>query len=95
MAAIIGLEHGDVQADLRGSFRCVVPARSPMTMAVASCHLRRKGAVEKAAAWLRKGRKACHHVAGFSAFHSALMGRGADAMREALAKVEKRIPSCR
>jgi [acyl-carrier-protein] S-malonyltransferase len=93
MAAIIGLEHGDVQAI------CVEAS------AVGPCQIANdngggqlvisgaKAAVEKAAALAtEKGAKRAIMLPVSAPFHSALMAPAADAMREALAKVQKNAP---
>lgn len=93
MAAIIGLEHGDVQSI------CVEAS------AVGPCQIANdngggqlvisgaKAAVEKAAALASdKGAKRAIMLPVSAPFHSALMGPAAEAMREALAKVEKKDP---
>ncbi|RCW27661.1 [acyl-carrier-protein] S-malonyltransferase [Ciceribacter lividus] len=93
MAAIIGLEHGDVQSI------CVEAS------AVGPCQIANdngggqlvisgaKAAVEKAAGLAtEKGAKRAIMLPVSAPFHSALMGPAAEAMREALAKVEKKDP---
>ncbi|QLF69993.1 ACP S-malonyltransferase [Peteryoungia desertarenae] len=93
MAAIIGLEHGDVEAV------CVEAA------ALGPCQIANdngggqlvisggKAAVEKAAALAsEKGAKRAIMLPVSAPFHSALMGPAADAMRDALSKVEKQDP---
>ncbi|MFC3165173.1 ACP S-malonyltransferase [Ciceribacter thiooxidans] len=93
MAAIIGLEHGDVQSI------CVEAS------AVGPCQIANdngggqlvisggKAAVEKAATLATdKGAKRAIMLPVSAPFHSALMGPAAEAMREALAKVGKKDP---
>ncbi|MBP1850757.1 ACP S-malonyltransferase [Rhizobium halophytocola] len=94
MAAIIGLEHGDVEAI------CVEAS------AVGPCQIANdngggqlvisgaKAAVEKAAAMAsEKGAKRAIMLPVSAPFHSALMGPAAIAMREALGKVAKSDPA--
>lgn len=94
MAAIIGLEHGDVQSI------CVEAS------AVGPCQIANdngggqlvisgaKAAVEKAAGLAtEKGAKRAIMLPVSAPFHSALMAPAAEAMREALAKVEKKNPA--
>ena len=94
MAAIIGLEHGDVEATCAEA-----SALGPVQIAndngggqlVISGE---KAAVEKAAEIATaKGAKRALMLSVSAPFHSALMTPAADAMREALAKVEKRNPN--
>ncbi len=93
MAAIIGLEHGDVEAT------CVEAS------AVGPCQIANdngggqivisgaKAAVEKAAEIATaKGAKRAILLPVSAPFHSALMAPAADAMREALAGVAKQNP---
>jgi [acyl-carrier-protein] S-malonyltransferase len=93
MAAIIGLEHGDVQAicaDASAVGPCQIANDNGGGQLVISGG---KAAVEKAAALAsEKGAKRAIMLPVSAPFHSALMGPAADAMREALAKVEKRDP---
>jgi [acyl-carrier-protein] S-malonyltransferase len=93
MAAIIGLEHGDVQAicaDASAVGPCQIANDTGGGQLVISGG---KAAVEKAAALAsEKGAKRAIMLPVSAPFHSALMGPAADAMREALAKVEKRDP---
>jgi len=93
MAAIIGLEHGDVQAictEASGIGPCQIANDNGGGQLVISGG---KAAVEKAAALAtEKGAKRAIMLPVSAPFHSALMGPAADAMREALAKVEKRDP---
>lgn len=93
MAAIIGLEHGDVQAicDAAASAGpCQIANDNGGGQLVISGA---KAAVEKAAALAtEKGAKRAIMLPVSAPFHSALMGPAADAMREALAKVEKQDP---
>ncbi|MBW9066078.1 ACP S-malonyltransferase [Rhizobium herbae] len=94
MAAIIGLEHGDVDA--------ICAAAS----ALGSCQIANdngggqlvisgeKAAVEKAAMLAtEKGAKRAILLPVSAPFHSALMAPAADAMREALATVAKSNPA--
>ena len=93
MAAIIGLEHGDVQAicaDTSAVGPCQIANDNGGGQLVISGA---KAAVEKAAALAtEKGAKRAIMLPVSAPFHSALMGPAADAMREALAKVEKKDP---
>lgn len=93
MAAIIGLEHGDVQAicaDASAVGPCQIANDNGGGQLVISGG---KAAVEKAAALAsEKGAKRAIMLPVSAPFHSALMGPAADAMREALAKVEKTDP---
>ncbi|KPF41939.1 ACP S-malonyltransferase [Rhizobium sp. AAP43] len=94
MAAIIGLEHGDVQAIcLKASAvgPCQIANDNGGGQLVISGG---KAAVEKAAALAtEKGAKRAIMLPVSAPFHSALMGPAADAMREALSTVEKRDPT--
>lgn len=93
MAAIIGLEHGDVQAicaEAEALGPCQIANDNGGGQLVISGG---KAAVEKAAALAtEKGAKRAIMLPVSAPFHSALMGPAADAMREALAKVEKKDP---
>ncbi|MFL0694385.1 MAG: ACP S-malonyltransferase [Agrobacterium tumefaciens] len=93
MAAIIGLEHGDVQAicaEASAIGPCQIANDNGGGQLVISGA---KAAVEKAAALAtEKGAKRAIMLPVSAPFHSALMGPAADAMREALAKVEKKDP---
>ena len=93
MAAIIGLEHGDVQAicaEASALGPCQIANDNGGGQLVISGG---KAAVEKAAALAtEKGAKRAIMLPVSAPFHSALMGPAADAMREALAKVEKKDP---
>lgn len=93
MAAIIGLEHGDVQAicaEASAMGPCQIANDNGGGQLVISGD---KAAVEKAAALAtEKGAKRAIMLPVSAPFHSALMGPAADAMREALAKVEKKDP---
>ncbi|MGE8103458.1 ACP S-malonyltransferase [Allorhizobium sp. NPDC080224] len=93
MAAIIGLEHGDVQAicaDASAVGPCQIANDNGGGQLVISGA---KAAVEKAAALAtEKGAKRAIMLPVSAPFHSALMAPAADAMREALAKVEKKDP---
>ncbi|MDK1489055.1 ACP S-malonyltransferase [Sinorhizobium sp. 7-81] len=94
MAAIIGLEHADVdmvcrQASALGS--CQIANDNGGGQLVISGE---KQAVEKAAALAsEKGAKRALMLPVSAPFHSSLMAPAADAMRDALVKVEKRDPS--
>lgn len=93
MAAIIGLEHGDVEA-------VCAAARAEGAVQIANDNgggqlviSGEKTAVEKAAALAsEKGAKRALMLPVSAPFHSTLMAPAADAMREALAKVEKKSP---
>lgn len=93
MAAIIGLEHGDVEA-------VCAAARAEGSVQIANDNgggqlviSGEKVAVEKAAALAsEKGAKRALMLPVSAPFHSTLMAPAADAMREALAKVEKKSP---
>lgn len=93
MAAIIGLEHGDVQAvcaEASAIGPCQIANDNGGGQLVISGG---KAAVEKAAALAsEKGAKRAIMLPVSAPFHSALMAPAADAMREALAKVEKKDP---
>jgi [acyl-carrier-protein] S-malonyltransferase len=93
MAAIIGLEHGDVQAicaEASAAGPCQIANDNGGGQLVISGG---KAAVEKAAALAsEKGAKRAIMLPVSAPFHSALMGPAADAMREALSKVEKKDP---
>ncbi|MHA7970498.1 ACP S-malonyltransferase [Rhizobium sp. CAU 1783] len=93
MAAIIGLEHGDVEAVCReasAAGSCQIANDNGGGQLVISGA---KAAVEKAAALAtEKGAKRAIMLPVSAPFHSALMGPAADAMREALAAVEKKNP---
>lgn len=94
MAAIIGLEHEDVQAICK-----VASADGPVQIANdnGGGQLVISGAkapVEKAAALAtEKGAKRAILLPVSAPFHSTLMGPAADAMREALASVEMKAPA--
>lgn len=94
MAAIIGLEHEDVQAICK-----VASADGPVQIANdnGGGQLVISGAkapVEKAAALAtEKGAKRAILLPVSAPFHSTLMGPAADAMREALASVEMKTPA--
>lgn len=94
MAAIIGLEHGDVQSICEAAAAegpCQIANDNGGGQLVISGG---KAAVEKAAALAtEKGAKRAIMLPVSAPFHSALMGPAADAMREALSTVEKRDPS--
>ncbi|MCZ8178255.1 MAG: ACP S-malonyltransferase [Rhizobium sp.] len=93
MAAIIGLEHGDVQAicaEASSVGPCQIANDNGGGQLVISGG---KAAVEKAAALAsEKGAKRAIMLPVSAPFHSALMGPAADAMRQALSKVEKKDP---
>ncbi|MHB0952356.1 MAG: ACP S-malonyltransferase [Allorhizobium sp.] len=93
MAAIIGLEHGDVEAvckEASAAGPCQIANDNGGGQLVISGG---KAAVEKAAALAsEKGAKRAIMLPVSAPFHSALMGPAAEAMREALAKVEKTNP---
>ena len=94
MAAIIGLEHGDVQTictEASAVGPCQIANDNGGGQLVISGG---KAAVEKAAALAtEKGAKRAIMLPVSAPFHSALMGPAADAMREALSKVEKKDPA--
>ncbi|THV14070.1 ACP S-malonyltransferase [Rhizobium rhizophilum] len=94
MAAIIGLEHGDVEAictEASAIGPCQIANDNGGGQLVISGG---KAAVEKAAALAtEKGAKRAIMLPVSAPFHSALMGPAADAMREALSKVEKKDPA--
>ncbi|MBB4185115.1 [acyl-carrier-protein] S-malonyltransferase [Sinorhizobium terangae] len=94
MAAIIGLEHADVDAVCREASAlgsCQIANDNGGGQLVVSGE---KQAVEKAAALAsEKGAKRALMLPVSAPFHSSLMAPAADAMRDALAKVEKRDPS--
>ena len=93
MAAIIGLEHGDVAAicdEAATAGVCQIANDNGGGQLVISGS---KAAVEKAAALAtEKGAKRAIMLPVSAPFHSALMAPAADAMRHALAVVEKRNP---
>ena len=93
MAAIIGLEHADVEAvchEAAGAGVCQIANDNGGGQLVISGS---KAAVEKAAALAtEKGAKRAIMLQVSAPFHSALMAPAADAMRHALAQVEKRNP---
>ncbi|MEY9719917.1 [acyl-carrier-protein] S-malonyltransferase [Sinorhizobium fredii] len=93
MAAIIGLEHDDVEAVCREASSlgaCQIANDNGGGQLVISGE---KQAVEKAAALAtEKGAKRALMLPVSAPFHSSLMAPAAEAMREALAKVEKRDP---
>lgn len=94
MAAIIGLEHDDVEAVCREASSlgaCQIANDNGGGQLVISGE---KQAVEKAAALAtEKGAKRALMLPVSAPFHSSLMAPAAEAMREALAKVEKRDPA--
>lgn len=91
MAAIIGLEHGDVEAVCREASAlgaCQIANDNGGGQLVISGE---KSAVEKAAGLAsEKGAKRALMLPVSAPFHSALMAPAAEAMREALSTVEKR-----
>jgi [acyl-carrier-protein] S-malonyltransferase len=93
MAAIIGLEHGDVDAvcaEARREGVCQIANDNGGGQLVISGS---KVAVEKAAALAtEKGAKRAIMLPVSAPFHSDLMAPAADAMRHALDKVEKKNP---
>lgn len=93
MAAIIGLEHGDVETicrDASAAGVCQIANDNGGGQLVISGS---KAAVEKAAALAtEKGAKRAIMLPVSAPFHSALMSPAADAMRHALAQVEKHDP---
>ena len=93
MAAIIGLEHGDVDAictEAKAEGVCQIANDNGGGQLVISGS---KPAVEKAAALAtEKGAKRAIMLPVSAPFHSDLMAPAADAMRHALAKVEKNSP---
>ncbi|TDX88152.1 [acyl-carrier-protein] S-malonyltransferase [Neorhizobium sp. R1-B] len=93
MAAIIGLEHGDVDAvcaEARREGVCQIGNDNGGGQLVISGS---KAAVEKAAALAtEKGAKRAIMLPVSAPFHSDLMAPAADAMRHALDKVEKKNP---
>lgn len=93
MAAIIGLEHSDVQAicaEASAIGPCQIANDNGGGQLVISGG---KAAVEKAAALAtEKGAKRAIMLPVSAPFHSALMGPAADAMREALSTVERKDP---
>jgi [acyl-carrier-protein] S-malonyltransferase len=93
MAAIIGLEHGDVEAvcaEASAAGSCQIANDNGGGQLVISGA---RAAVEKAAALAsEKGAKRALMLPVSAPFHSALMGPAADAMREALSKVHKNNP---
>ncbi len=93
MAAIIGLEHGDVDAicsQAAAGGVCQIANDNGGGQLVISGS---KAPVEKAAALaLEKGAKRAIMLPVSAPFHSALMAPAAEAMREALANVSKKSP---
>jgi len=93
MAAIIGLEHGDVEAvcaEARDVGVCQIANDNGGGQLVISGS---RAAVEKAAALAtEKGAKRAIMLPVSAPFHSDLMAPAADAMRHALDKVEKKNP---
>ncbi|KQZ97731.1 ACP S-malonyltransferase [Rhizobium sp. Root564] len=93
MAAIIGLEHGDVEAicaEAAAGGVCQIANDNGGGQLVISGA---KAPVEKAAALAsEKGAKRAIMLPVSAPFHSALMAPAAEAMREALASVQKNNP---
>jgi [acyl-carrier-protein] S-malonyltransferase len=93
MAAIIGLEHPDVQSACEVAAHgevCQIANDNGGGQLVISGS---KGAVERAAALAtEKGAKRAIMLPVSAPFHSALMAPAADAMRDALAAVTKSSP---
>lgn len=93
MAAIIGLEHGDVESicgEAASLGACQIANDNGGGQLVISGA---KAAVEKAAALAsEKGAKRAIMLPVSAPFHSALMAPAADAMREALSTVAKNDP---
>lgn len=93
MAAIIGLEHGDVEAicaEAASGGVCQIANDNGGGQLVISGA---KAPVEKAAAFAsEKGAKRAIMLPVSAPFHSALMAPAAEAMREALASVQKTNP---
>jgi len=93
MAAILGLEHGDVEAacaDARDAGVCQIANDNGGGQLVISGS---KAAVEKAAALAtEKGAKRAIMLPVSAPFHSDLMAPAADAMRHALDRAEKKNP---
>jgi [acyl-carrier-protein] S-malonyltransferase len=90
MAAVIGLEQGDVEGICKSSGNCQIANDNGGGQLVISGE---KAAVEKAAALAtEKGAKRAIMLAVSAPFHSSLMQPAAEAMREALAGVAKHKP---
>ena len=93
MAAIIGLEHGDVEAicaDAAGSGTCQIANDNGGGQLVLSGS---KAEVEKAAELAKeKGAKRALMLPVSAPFHSALMAPAAERMAQALAEVEMKAP---
>jgi [acyl-carrier-protein] S-malonyltransferase len=91
MAAIIGLEYADVATACAAAGNCQIANDNGGGQLVISGE---KAAVEKAAALATEaGAKRAIMLAVSAPFHSSLMEPSADAMKEALEKVVKHIPS--
>ena len=91
MAAIIGLEHEQVEAACKAAGACQIANDNGGGQLVISGE---KAAVEKAAALATEaGAKRALMLSVSAPFHSSLMAPAADAMREALAKVAAHSPS--
>jgi [acyl-carrier-protein] S-malonyltransferase len=91
MAAIIGLEQGDVEAACTEAGGCQIANDNGGGQLVISGT---KAGVERAAALCsEKGAKRAIMLPVSAPFHSALMAPAAEAMQEALANVTKNVPN--
>ena len=91
MAAIIGLEHSDVEEVCAGAGNCQIANDNGGGQLVISGE---KGAVEKAAEdATSKGAKRAMLLPVSAPFHSSLMEPAAEVMREALSEVKMNDPS--